>query len=127
MEDRQHIHNIINHQAQGKCSRDDMMNWVTQIVEKYEIKRIAIFNYYVDVFRSKFYPQPIIHITGAELSDSCPTCGETPDECGRIFRIGKQNYDLDYDIVSVTCLNCGCVYSTKGDNHRKYALAIEER
>lgn len=118
LSDRQNVHNLIHLQAHNKCSRDDMMKWITNIVEKYRINRMPIFNYSVQIIRSKYYSQPIINIIGAQMSDDCPTCEKSPDEFGRILRVDKVNHDLDYDIVNVTCLNCGCVYATKGANHR---------
>lgn len=114
LEDRRYIHFLINQQAKGKISRNTMMDWIAEIVEKYGLDHMPIFNYSVQVMRSKHYPQPIIHIKGAQLSDKCPTCEKTPDEYGKILNVEKENHDLDYDIVNVTCLNCGCIYSVKG-------------
>ncbi len=123
-EDRQHVHNLINHYARGKCSRNDMMRWVAHIIGKYpRITRLPVFGYSVRVL-TYYGDLPIISIESAILSDSCPSCGAATSEA-RYLRTEKEQFGQDHDIVSVTCLECGCVYTTKGANGRKVSVNYE--
>lgn len=117
LEDRTNIHNLINHYAHGKCSRDDLMRWVANIIEKYNLKRMPIFGYSVRIL-TYYKDLPIISIEGAEVSDTCPGCG-AGSNVARYLRTEQENLQEDYDIASFTCLECGCVYMTKVDNGRK--------
>jgi hypothetical protein len=44
IEDRQHAHDFIIHQRDGKCSRNDMMKWVGHLIQKYGVNRMPIFD-----------------------------------------------------------------------------------
>lgn len=115
-EDRTHIHNLINLYAHGKITLNDEMKWVAHIIKKYPyIERIPIFGYTVRIL-TYYGDQPIIYIE-AQQSDNCPTCGAGTKDAGYL-RTEKENLSLDYDLVSVTCLECGCVYTVKGPNGR---------
>lgn len=117
-EDRTNIHNLIGTYAQGKITRNDLMRWIAQIINKYpNISRMPVNSYTVRIL-SYYKDLPIISIEGAELSDSCPTCGAGTKDA-RYLRTEKENLGLDYDLVSVTCLECGCVYTVKGTNGRR--------
>ena len=113
LSDRTHIHNLINHYAHGKCSRNDLMRWIANIITKYNIKRMPIFGYSVKIL-TYYGDLPIISIEGP-LADHCLTCGAATSEA-KYLRTEKEQFVQDHDIVSVTCLECGCVYMTKGAN-----------
>jgi hypothetical protein len=99
------------------------MRIIGNIIEQHGVSRMPIFGYSVRILQ--YYGDlPIISIEGAQFSDDCPVC-KRKTEVGYL-RTQEENLDKDYDIIVVNCLDCGCMYSTKGDNHRKYALAIEE-
>ena len=124
IEDRTHIHDLINSYAHGKCSRNDMMRWIAHIIGKYpNITRMPVFGYSVRIL-SYYGDLPIISIESAVVSDSCPTCGAATSEA-RYLRTEKEQFDRDHDIASVTCLECGCVYSVEGVNGRKAAMEYE--
>lgn len=124
IEDRTHVHNMINHYAQGKLSRNDMMRWIANILGKYpRIQRMPVFGYSVRIL-DHYKDLPIISIEGAALSDSCPSCGAGTSEA-RYLRTEREQFNEDHDIVSVTCLDCGCVYATKGVNGRKVSVNYE--
>jgi hypothetical protein len=108
LEDRINIHNLINHYAKGKCSRNDMMRWIAHIIGKYKVERVPIFNYSVRILQ--YYKDlPIISIEGAEVTDTCPGCG-AGSNVSRYLRTEQENLHKDYDIISAACLDCGCVY-----------------
>jgi len=117
IEDRQNIHNIINHYAHGKCGRNDLMRWVAHIIEKYNIKRMPVFDYSVRVL-TYYGDLPIISIEGAEITDSCPGCGAGTN-IARYLRTEKEDLHGSHDTVSVTCLECGCVYMVSAPNGRE--------
>lgn len=121
IEDRTNIHNLIGMYAQSKISRNDMMHWIAQIINKYpNIQRIPVNGYSVRII-SYYKDLPIISVEGAQLAKKCPCCGaETKD--ARYLRTEKENLGFDYDLVSVTCLECGCVYAVKGVNGRRNQL-----
>ncbi len=116
-DDRQHIHSLINDQAHGKCSRDDMMRWVAHIIGKYSLERIPVFGYSVRIL-DYYNDLPIISIEGAEVSGSCPAC-HSGIEHARYLRTEAEHFDRDYDEASYTCLECGCVYISKQPNGRR--------
>jgi hypothetical protein len=116
LSDRTNVHNLINDYAHGKCSRNDLMRWVANIIEKYNIKRMPIFNYSVRIL-TYYGDLPIISIEGP-LSDHCPTCGAGIGAT-QYLRTEQENLSEDYDIASFTCLECGCVYTSKVDNGKK--------
>ena len=117
LDDRQHVHNLINLYAQGKCSRNDLMHWIANIINKYpNIQRMPIFGYTVRILQ--YYKDlPIISIEGAEITDKCPGCG-AGTKVARYLRTEKENNDTEYDIISLTCLECGTVYMTRAINGR---------
>ena len=117
IEDRQNIHNLINHYAHGKCSRNDLMKWIANIIEKYNVKRMPIFGYSVRIL-TYYKDLPIISIEGAEVTDICPGCSAGIN-IARYLRTEKENHNKDYDVASFTCLECGMVYMSKQDNGRK--------
>jgi hypothetical protein len=117
LQDRTNTHNLIRMYAQGKLSRNDLMRWIAQIINKYpNIQRMPVFGYSIRIL-SYYKDLPIISIEGAQLTDQCPTCGSGTKDA-RYLRTEKENHHESYDIISVTCLECGCVYSTKGFNGR---------
>ena len=116
IEDRTHVHNLISHYAHGKCSRNDLMRWIANIIKKYNIKWMPIFGYSVRIL-TYYKDLPIISIEGAEVVDTCPGCGASTKEA-RYLRTEKENVDRDHDIVSINCLECGTIYMTKGTNGR---------
>jgi len=117
LKDRQNIHNLINHYAHGKCSRNDLMKWIASIIEKYNIERMPIFGYSVRILQ--YYGDlPIISIKSAEISDTCPCCSAGID-IARYLRTEQENHNEDYDIASFNCLECGMVYMSKQDNGRQ--------
>jgi hypothetical protein len=111
LEDRVSIHNLINHYARGKCSRNDMMRWITCIIKKYKVERVPVFGYSVRILQ---YRQdiPIISIEGAEVTDNCPGCG-AETRAAKYLRTEQENLHKDHDIISVTCLECGGVFMCK--------------
>lgn len=119
IEDRTHVHNLINHYAHGKCSRDDLMRWVDNIIEKYKIKRMPIFGYSARIL-TYYKDLPIISIEGAKITDTCPGCGAGTN-VARYLRTEKENLHEGHDIVSVACLECGCVYMAEAPNGRTQA------
>lgn len=119
LQDRQNIHNLINLYTKGKCSRNDMMRWIAHIIEQYGVTRIPVFGYSVRILQ--YYDDlPIISIEGAQFSDECPTCKSETET--RYLRTEEENHDKDYDIIIVNCLTCGCMFATKGDNHRQFQM-----
>ena len=116
LSDRTNVHNLINHYAHGKCSRNDLMKWVANIITKYKLKRMPIFGYSVRIL-TYYGDLPIISIEGP-LADHCLTCG-AGEKVARYLRTEQENLHEDYDIASFTCLDCGCVYTSKVDNGRK--------
>lgn len=116
-EDREHIHNLINLYAHGKCSRNDLMRWVANIIEKYNLTHMPIFGYSVRIL-TYYKDLPIISIEGAKVVDACPGCG-AGTSLARYLRTEKENLHGDRDIVSVTCLECGCVYMVSASNGRE--------
>ena len=121
LEDRTHIHNLISHYAHGKCSRNDLMHWIAHIIKKYNVERLQIFGYSVRIL-SYYGDLPIISIESSTITESCPTCyAET--SAARYLRTEKENLSQDHDLVSVTCLECGCVYIVKSPNGRKNSNA----
>ena len=117
LEDRSNIHNLINDYAHGKCSRNDLMRWIANIIEKYKIKHMPIFGYSVRIL-TYYGDLPIISIEGAGITDTCPGCGFGPN-IARYLRTEQENLSGDYDVASFTCLECGMVYMTKVDNGRR--------
>lgn len=116
-EDRTQIHNLIYSYAQGKCTRNDLMRQVAHVIGKYpNIERIPVFGYSVRIL-DHYGDLPIIAIEGAQLADRCPCCKSGTDHA-RYLRTERENFDQEFDIVSVTCLECGCVYTSKGLNGR---------
>lgn len=122
LEDSQKVHDLINLYTKGKISRNDMMRWVAQIIEQYGITRIPVFGYNVRILQ--YYGDlPIISIEGTQFSDDCPVCKKETET--RYLRTQEENFDKDYDIAVVNCLECGCIFSTKGDNHRQFQIDIK--
>ena len=118
LEDRKHVHELINLYAHGKCKRNDLMIQIAQIINKYpNIQRMPIFGYTVRILQ--YYKDlPIISIEGAEITDKCPGCG-AGTKVARYLRTEKESRNKDYDIVSLNCLECGTVYMAKGNNGRE--------
>ena len=101
-----------------------MMRWIAYIIKKYpRIKRMPIFGYSVRIL-SYYGDLPVISIESATIADACPTCGAGTSDA-RYLRTEEENLDRDYDVVSVTCLNCGCVYATKGINRKNASVNYE--
>ena len=117
LEDREHVHRLINLYAHGKCNRNDLMRRIARIINKYpNIQRMPIFDYSVRIIQ--YYKDiPIISIEGARVTNKCPGCGAWTKEA-RYLRTEKENHDKDYDIISLTCLECGTVYMAKATNGR---------
>lgn len=117
LEDREHVHKLINLYAKGKCSRNDLMRWIAQIINRYpNIQRMPIFGYTVRILQ--YYKDlPIISIEGATITDKCPGC-KANTKIARYLRTEKENRNKDYDIISLSCLECGTVYMAKGNNGR---------
>lgn len=115
-EDRQHVHNLIGHYAHGKCSRNDLMRWVAKIIEKYNLTHMPIFGYSVRVL-TYYKDLPIISIESANVSDTCRGC-DSGTAHARYLRTEKEDLHGSHDIVSVTCLECGCVYMVSAPNGR---------
>jgi len=131
LEDKMNIHNTIHHRSKGLCNHIDMMRIVGNTIKKYGVTKIPVFDYNVKILQNtkvkingEFVDIPVISIEGTQMSDQCPVC-KRETETGYLLT-QEENFDKDYDIVVVNCLECGCMYSTKGDNHRKYALAAKE-
>ena len=100
------------------------MHWIAQVIRQYKnITRMPIFGYSVRIL-SYYGDLPIISIESAVVSDSCPTCGAATSEA-RYLRTEKEQFGEDHDIVSMACLECGCVYHVKGVNGRKAAMEYE--
>lgn len=117
LSDRTNVHNLINHYAHGKCSRNDLMKWVANIITKYKLTHMPIFNYSVKIL-AYYGDLPIISIESAEVSDTCPGCGAGID-IARYLRTERESHNEDYDVASFTCLECGCVYMSKVENGRR--------
>lgn len=118
LENRTNVHNLIAMYAKGNISRNDLMLWIAQIINKYpNIQRMPINGYSVRIL-SYYKDLPIISIEGAQLSEQCPCCGAGSNDA-KYLRTEQENFDRDYDLESVTCLECGCVYMTKGANGRR--------
>lgn len=111
LEDRVNIHSLISHYAKDKCSRNDMMRWIARIIKKYKVQRVPVFGYSVRILQ--YYKDlPIVSIEGAEVTDTCPGCG-AGTSAARYLRTEQENLHKDHDIISVTCLECGCVFMCK--------------
>jgi hypothetical protein len=117
LSDRTNVHNLINHYAHGKCSRNDLMRWIAHIIEKYNIKHMPIFNYSVRIL-TYYKDLPIISIEGAEVSNTCPGCGAGTSGA-RYLRTEKEDLHGGHDTASVTCIDCGCVYMVLAPNGRE--------
>lgn len=117
LDDRNEVHSLINLYAHGRCSRNNLMHQIAQTINKYpNIQRMPIFGYTVRILQ--YYKDlPIISIEGVEISDRCPGCGAGTN-IARYLRTEKENHNKDYDIISLTCLECGTVYMTKALNGR---------
>ena len=115
LEDRTNVHNLILGYAHNKHNLNQMMLSVAEIVEQYKVSKFPVFSYSVKVIHSAHFKVPIISIASAQMSERCPVC---KSEESSYLRNEKENFDLDYDIISVACLSCGCVYLAKGINHR---------
>jgi hypothetical protein len=108
--------------TKGIISINDSMRWIAHIIEQYGVTKIPVFGYNVRILQ--YYADlPIVSIEGAQFSDNCPVCKKAT-EVGYL-RTDKENFDKDYDIVIVNCLDCGCLFATKGDNHRKFQVDIK--
>jgi len=111
-EDRLRVHNLLINYALGNYPRDMVNSSIAHIIEKYKLKRIPIFNYSVVIV--KYHNQiPIISIQNAILSDTCPVCNDIANH-NKYFRTEKESIVDRIDIISVICLECGAVYTTKG-------------
>ena len=117
IEDRQRVHNLINTYAQGQLTRNSMMRQIAAIIEKYNISRFPVQDYSVRILQY-YEGLPIISIEGAQISDTCPCCGAGQD-VARYLRTEEERLDKEYDIISQTCLECGCVYLSNVKNGRK--------
>ena len=113
--DRAEVHNLIHSYAHGKISLGRMMYSIAAIIEKYPLQRIPVYGYSARVIY--YQGVPVISIESAKLSDICPCCGSNEDAASYL-RTEKENFSKDYDLISVTCLECGCVYQTRGKNGR---------
>jgi hypothetical protein len=102
-----------------------MMRWIAHIIEKYKVERVPIFGYSIRILQ--YYKDlPIISVEGAEVTDTCPGCG-AGTSAARYLRTEQENRHKDHDIISVTCLDCGCVYMCKALNERKETSTIRPR
>lgn len=117
--DREAVHKLIGSYAKGEISRNPMMREIAALIEKYPLQRIPVFGYSVRIIQY-YGPDrlPVISIEGAQQSDICPCCG-SGEEAARYLRTERENFNLNYDLISVTCLECGCVYQTQGKNGRE--------
>lgn len=115
LEDRTNVHNLIIDYANKRVTLTKMMTTVAEIVEQYKVLKFPVFDYSVKVIHSKHASHPIISIDSARMSDNCPVCGS--DESGYL-RTEKENLDLEYDVVSTACMDCSCVYLSRGKNLR---------
>lgn len=116
--DRNRVHEFINLYAQGKMTRNALMYAIAGIIKKYpNLQRMPVHGYSVRIL-GYYNGLPIISIEGAQVSDVCPACG-SGEEAARYLRTEKENFGQDYDLISVTCLECGCVYQTHGRNGRR--------
>jgi len=116
IEDRTSIHQLINNHSKGNGTRNAMMRAVAAIAEKYNLTKIPIFGYSVRIFYSDHAPGlPIISIESSQISEDCPTCHSNSN---RYLLTQKENFNVPYDVIAVNCIECGCIYSTKGNNGR---------
>jgi len=117
-EDRLNAHNlIIRHaNAKGEFSRVVMMIELAKIITKYNLTTIPIFNYSIHILGYSNLI-PIISIINTRLSDDCPDC-KAGSESASYFRTERENHNEIFDVISIVCLNCGCVYSAKASNGR---------
>lgn len=123
IEDRTAIHNLIGYHSQGKCSRNDMMRLVAEIIERYNITKMPIFGYSVRIFYSEHAKGlPIISIESSQTSEDCPSCHSNNN---RYLLTQKENFNVPYDVIAVNCIECGCIYSTKGNNGRNGWASVE--
>ncbi|MDP4158177.1 MAG: hypothetical protein Q8911_00230 [Bacillota bacterium] len=116
IDDRKNVHGLINLYSLNKISRDDFMRFVANIISKYKIGSFPVFGYSVKILQW-YKDVPVIAIKSDIIADVCPSCGSGTNEA-RYLRTEKENFDLDYDVISLNCLGCGCVYAAKGENHR---------
>ena len=123
IEGRTVIHQLINNHSKGIGTRNEMMRAVAAIAEKYNLTKIPIFGYSVRIFYSDHAPGlPIISIESSQMSENCPSCNSIDS---RYLRTQEEKFDQPYDIIAVNCLNCGCIYSTKGNNGRDGWVSAE--
>lgn len=115
--DKELVHNIIISYTKGKCDRNTMMRQIAFILEQKKIKKMPVFGYTVKLLQY-YKGLPIIHIEGNTISEHCLCCGSTLDQA-RYLMTNKENLVGTYDVISVTCLKCGCVYATKAKNGRR--------
>ena len=115
--DRKHVHSLINSYAKGKITRNDLMRQIAQIINKYpSIERMPVFGYSVRILQY-YNDLPIISIEGAEITDTCPGCGSDSSHA-KYLRTEQENNDMQYDIISSTCIECGAVYMSQALNGR---------
>ena len=118
--DRNRIHDFIQLYAKGQMNLNSLFYCIGGIIEKYpHLSRIPVQGYSVRILQ--YYGAqrlPIISISGAEFSQSCPCCGSGSEDNAKYLRTDQENFDKNFDIVSATCLDCGCVYLTEGWNGR---------
>lgn len=112
------VHGIINSFAKGKCTRVTMMCQIGHIFDTLHINKLNIFNYTVKLI-DRFGDIPVIYIEAKEIHDKCPTCHSTT---ASYLLTQEENLKKDYDVISVTCLDCGCVYATKAPNGRRNSV-----
>lgn len=116
--DRNRVHTFIGLYAQGKMTRNTMMYSIAGVIKKYpNLRHMPVQGYSVRIL-SYYNDLPVISIEGAQESDICPCCSSGQD-AARYLRTEKENFNKDYDLISVTCLECGCVYQTHGRNGRR--------
>ena len=116
--DRRRIHTLIAEFAHGKITLTKMFNSVAEVVRQYpRLSRIPIYGYSVRILQT-YNGLPIVSITSAKLSDTCPCCNAGEQTAGYL-RTEKEQFNQEFDLISVTCLECGTVYFAHGRNGRR--------
>ena len=124
--DRALVHSIIESFSRGKCDRNTMMKQLSYIMEQKRIRKMPIFGY--TIHRNTVVDSEgkvaVVTIEGSQVVDRCPCCGND-EEDSRYLYTNKENLTGTFDIITVTCLKCWCIYSVKAKNGRKKWNAME--
>jgi hypothetical protein len=108
-----------------------MMRIIGNILKDYGVTKMSVFDYNVKILQNtkvkingEFVDIPVILIEGTKFSDNCPVCKSSSNDASYLSTV-EENAGRGYDIVNATCLECGCVYATNGNNLEQYQIDMQ--